>query len=233
MSTFQFRDFVVHQAKSAMKVNTDAMILGSLIESKGKTKGLDIGTGTGVLSLMIAQRNTQIEIEAIEIDQESAEDAIINFNNSNWANRLKVNQIDFLDFQSLHLFDLIVSNPPYFENGILNSSSRKAKTRHEESLPLIQLLEKSAELLSANGDFWIILPFETALKWKEKATSFQLFCTKEIIIFSKENQPKRIVYCFSKMNIDTQFSSITIRNEDNTYSEEYKKLTIDFHGKII
>lgn len=233
MSAFQFRDFVVHQAKSAMKVNTDAMILGSLIEAKGKIKGLDIGTGTGVLSLMIAQRNTQIEIEAIEIDQESAEEAILNFKNSNWFNRLKLNQIDFLDFQSPHLFDLIVSNPPYFENGILNSSSRKAKTRHEESLPLIRLIEKSAELLSENGDFWVILPFETAFKWKEKALSIQLFCRKEIIVFSKKNQPKRIVYCFSKMNDDTQSLSVTIRNEDNTYSEEYKKLTRDFHGKSI
>lgn len=230
MSVFQFKEFSIIQDVSAMKVGTDAMILGSLINSNSKVNCLDVGTGTGVLSLMIAQRNSDICIQAIEIDSESAEEAQINFQNSAWSNRLSLVQSDFRAFSSEIQFDLIISNPPYFENGILNESSRKANTRHEDSLPLIELFQRVESLLTSNGHFWLILPYETANKWKIKAKGLNLFCEQEIIIYGKSNLPKRTVFCFSKIGMKCIESSIVIRNNDNSYTDEYKKLTVDFHG---
>lgn len=213
-----------------MKVGTDAMVLGSLIEVEGKKKCLDIGTGTGVLSLMVAQKNPIIQIQAIEIDQESADEANLNFQNSSWSDRLMIFQMDFRNFEFNQQFDLIISNPPYFENGLLNESSRKAKTRHEESLPLMELFEKVSSLLSSDGHFWVILPFETASKWKKTAEDLQFYCAQEIKINGKPNLPKRMVFCFSKSKAPIKQKSMVIRNEDNSYSNEYKKMTTDFHG---
>lgn len=213
-----------------MKVGTDAMILGALIDSQGKSSCLDIGTGTGVLSMMVAQRNSEIKVLAIEIDEASAEEATVNFQNSSFSDRLAVVKQDFRVLDFTDRFDLIISNPPYFENGLLNESSRKAKTRHEESLPLIELFEKASSLLSQNGHFWLILPYETAGKWIATAMDTGLFCEQEIAIFGKPNLPKRMVLCFSNVENSHLKKSIVIRNEDNTYTDEYKNLTEDFHG---
>ena len=230
MSLFHFKEFSIQQDVSAMKVGTDAMILGSLVDANLKVNGLDIGTGTGVLSLMLAQKNKNICIHAIEIDVESAKEAELNFQNSSWSNRLRIVHADFRTFFPEIQFDLIISNPPYFENGILNESVRKANSRHEDSLPLQELFQKVAEMLAPNGHFWLILPFETAAKWKMKANEMKFFCEKEIIIFGKPNLPKRMVFCFSKVGVECEKSSVLIRTENNEYSNEYKELTVDFHG---
>ncbi len=230
MSLFQFKEFTIIQEVSAMRVGTDAMILGALIESNSKQNCLDIGAGTGVLSLMVAQRNLEIKIQAIEIDSRSAEEAKLNFNNSPWSNRLSLVHSDFRTFYSDNNFDLIISNPPYFENGILNESIRKANSRHEDSLPLIELFQKVESILTSNGHFWLILPYNTASKWESKAKEFNLFCAQKIVIFGKPTLPKRIVFCFTKIGVECIQSSLVIRNNDNSYSEEYKKLTIEFHG---
>ena len=230
MSLFHFKEFSIQQDVSAMKVGTDAMILGSLVDANLKVNGLDIGTGTGVLSLMLAQKNKNICIHAIEIDVESAKEAELNFQNSSWSNRLRIVHADFCTFFPEIQFDLIISNPPYFENGILNESIRKANSRHEDSLPLQELFQKVTEMLAPNGHFWLILPFETAAKWKMKATELKLFCEKEIIIFGKPSLPKRMVLCFSKVGLECEKSSVLIRTENNEYSNEYKELTVDFHG---
>lgn len=230
MSVFRFKEFSVHQSKSAMKIGTDAMVLGALIDSSDKKKGLDIGTGTGVLPLMVAQINSSITIQSIEIDTESAKEAELNFQNSPWSDRLNICSGDFISYEFNQTFDLIFSNPPYFENGLLNESSRKANTRHEESLPLIDLFEKVSKLLSTEGQFWLILPYERAQKWKSTAEDMDLFCIQEITIHGKPNLPKRVVFCFSPMKDKFIQKDIVIRNNDNSYSEEYKILTQNFHG---
>jgi tRNA1Val (adenine37-N6)-methyltransferase len=233
MSKFHFKEFSIVQDVSAMKVGTDAMVLGALIDSCGKERCLDIGTGTGVISLMIAQRNPKIQIEAIEIDFDSAKEAKINFQNSDWSEQLNVIHVDFKEFNSEQQYDLIVSNPPYFENGILNESTRKANTRHEESLPLTDLFQKVAALLTLKGHFWLILPYETSSKWKKSAKELNLYCEQEITVFGKPNVPKRTVFCFSRTGVECTPSFLVIRNEDNMYTEQYKQLTIDFHGVVL
>ena len=230
MSVFRFKEFSIIQDRSAMKVGTDAMLLGSLISPNISGNCLEIGTGTGVISLMLLQRSPELFITAIDIDQESLEEAIQNFENSPWKNRIEGIHCDFLEYHPTNKFDLIVSNPPYFENGLLNVSKRKATSRHEACLPLINLFEKSSKLLSSEGLFWLILPFETASKWKIRAIEFGLFCKEEITIYGKPNLPKRTVLCFSKKETEYIQKELIIRNEDNSYTDEYKILTLDFHG---
>ena len=198
MSVFRFKEFSIIQDRSAMKVGTDAMLLGSFIESNQKGNCLEIGTGTGVISLMIAQRSPELRITALEIDSESLEEAIQNFQNSPWKDRVEGVLCDFLDYSTSERFDLIVSNPPYFENGLLNESKRKASSRHEASLPLINLFQKSKGLLTEKGEFVLILPAQSAQKWIDNALKMNLFCFKEITILGKPNLPKRYILFFSK-----------------------------------
>ncbi len=230
MSVFRFKEFSIIQDRSAMKVGTDAMLLGSFIESNQKGNCLEIGTGTGVISLMIAQRSPELRITALEIDSESLEEAIQNFQNSPWKDRVEGVLCNFLEYSTSERFDLIVSNPPYFENGLLNESKRKAFSRHEASLPLINLFQKSKELLTENGVFALILPFQTSKKWIENGLKMKLYCFKEIIIYGKLNLPKRSILFFSKENKKIMNEELIIRNLDDMYTDEYKRLTIDFHG---
>ena len=230
MSVFRFKEFSVIQDRSAMKVGTDAMLLGSFIQPNQKGNCLEIGTGTGVISLMIVQRSPEIKITALDIDFESIEEAIQNFTNSPWKDRVEGVLCDFLEYSTSERFDLIVSNPPYFENGLLNESKRKASTRHEASLPLINLFQKSKELLTENGVFVLIIPSPSAQKWIDNALKINLFCFKEITVYGKPNLPKRSILFFSKENKEIMNEELIIRNLDNKYTEEYKKLTIDFHG---
>ena len=230
MSVFRFKEFSVIQDRSAMKVGTDAMLLGSFIQPNQKGNCLEIGTGTGVISLMIVQRSPEIKITALDIDFESIEEAIQNFTNSPWKDRVEGVLGDFLDFSTTEKFDLIVSNPPYFENGLLNESKRKASSRHEASLPLINLFQKSKELLTENGVFVLIIPSPSAQKWIDNALKINLFCFKEITVYGKPNLPKRSILFFSKENKEIMNEELIIRNLDNKYTEEYKKLTLDFHG---
>ena len=230
MSVFRFKEFSIIQDRSSMKVGTDAMLLGSFIESNQKGNCLEIGTGTGVISLMIVQRSPEIKITALDIDSESIFEANQNFTNSPWKDRVEGVLCDFLDYSNSERFDLIVSNPPYFENGLLNESKRKASSRHEASLPLINLFQKSKELLTKKGEFVLILPAQSASKWIDNALKMNLFCFKEITVYGKPNLPKRSILFFSKENKEIMNEELIIRNLDNTYTEDYKQLTFDFHG---
>ena len=213
-----------------MKVGTDGVLLGAWAPVENARRVVDMGSGTGLISLMIAQRSPEIKITALDIDFESIEEANQNFTNSPWKDRVEGVLCDFLDYSNSERFDLIVSNPPYFENGLLNESKRKASSRHEASLPLVNLFEKSKELLTKKGEFVLILPAQSASKWIDNALKINLFCFKEITIYGKPNLPKRSILFFSKENKEIRNEELIIRNLDNKYTEEYKKLTLDFHG---
>jgi len=230
MSVFRFKEFSIIQDRSAMKVGTDAMLLGAFIESNQKGKCLEIGTGTGVISLMMAQRSPELSITALDIDLESIQEAIYNFESSPWSDRIEGVLSDFLEYSNSQTYDLIVTNPPYFENGLLNESNRKASSRHEASLPLIDLFKKSSFLLTETGVFALILPYQSAAKWIQKASEINLNCFKEITIFGKPNLPKRSVLFFSKKEREKMIIELVIRDVDNSYTEEYKNLTKEFHG---
>lgn len=233
MSIFKFKHFEVNQSNSAMKIGTDSMVFGSLIDVEGKSNALDIGTGTGVLSLMTAQRNPSLKITAIEIEADAFDEAKINFENSSFQPQLTAFHIDFLNFSPDSKFDLIFSNPPYFENASKSSSQQKNLARHDDSLPLNVLFEKVAVHLTENGLFWVILPNLTFDTYSEFASKIGLHLFKQIEIFGKENQLVRKIGAFSKINKSIEHSRLIIRKNDGNYTDEYKKLTVDYHFNVL
>jgi tRNA1Val (adenine37-N6)-methyltransferase len=234
MSTFNFKYFSIFQKNAAMKVGTDAMVLGALVESKGKVRMLDVGAGTGVLGLMLAQNNDSLNVDAVELDTLSANECKQNFEDSPWSDRLSVIRKDFLDFQSEERYDLIVSNPPYFQTRLKNDEVRKAQARHEDALPVNRFFNKVRELLTNNGSCWVIVPTVDEVSWLENANENNLFSQKCIQILGKRGMaPIRTVFCFSREKNDEKSDTFVIRESNGSYSEEYIELTKEFHGKSL
>ena len=221
------------QVDAPMKVGTDAMVLGASIDVTNKIKGLEVGTGTGVISLMLAQQNESLAIQSIEIDQLASKEADLNFSQSSWSHRLKSEWIDFLDFQSTEKYDLIFSNPPYYINALLNQDERMAAAKHEASLPIQPFLSKVKSLLSISGDFWLIVPKADEERWIAEAKSKGMFLNTIKNISGKPNtEPNRVVLSFNQKNSNTiEQSFLTIRREDGHYSKSYIELTKEFHWK--
>lgn len=228
MSVFKFKEFSVQQAASAMKIGTDALIFGSLIAVNQKNTALDIGTGTGVLALMIAQKNPDLQLIGLEIEVEAFLEAQSNFQQSPFHAQLNAVHGDFLEFKSSPV-DLIFSNPPYFENSSKANSSKRNLARHDDSLPLIDLFHRVSELLTQDGHFWIILPATTVDEYLPIAEKIGLYPEEVISIFGKENQLIRKVVSFTKHRKSTAFSELIVRNSDGTYTNMYKKLTEAYH----
>lgn len=234
MSVFQFKQFSVQQGNSALKVGTDAMILGASVESDFSLKSiLDIGAGTGVLSLMMAQIFPKSNVTAVELDELSSKDCQTNFEKSPWLNRFILIQDDFLSFEFNQQFDLIISNPPFYQSTLLSEDRREADAKHEQRLPSEQLIYKTSQLLSENGVAWFIFPFEDYEKWQMHFVSNELFVQQEITVFPKKDKsPNRMIVALGKKHsTETQKLSLTIRNTDGKYTDQYINLTKEFHFK--
>lgn len=234
MSLFKFREFDVIQSRSAMKVGTDAMILGSLLIAENCENALDIGTGTGVLSLMLAQRNQDIQIVAVEIDRDSFEECQSNFQRSPWQKRLSVKHMDFRLFKSDRRYDLILSNPPYFQSRYENTNARAAQARHERHLPMSAFVQGCAALLSDAGRVSIILPKEDEQKWVGEFEQYALHVIRKVDLSGKRGDaPRRVVLDFGRTKCALDPSTLVIRETDGSYSPEYKKLTAAYHANAI
>jgi len=232
MSTFQFKHFSVSQANATMKVGTDAMLLGSSVDEENPFSILDIGTGTGVIALMLAQRFNTASVIGLEIDDEACQEAKINFEQSTWKDRLEAIHGDILSIQFDDQFDLIVSNPPYYENSLVSVNERTSRAKHAEFLPVEDLLRKVAFILNENGSFWVIIPSENAESWMLQAELNQLHLQSSISILGKEGQKeKRRILAFSKKKKEVTSSRLTIRNSEGKYTSEYIKLTKEFHDR--
>ncbi len=229
MSIFKFKYFGVNQTNSAMKIGTDSMLFGSLIDVEGKSNALDIGTGTGVLSLMTAQRNRQLKITTIEIEVNAFQEAKNNFKTSKFDGQLTALHVDFLDYHPETKFDLIFSNPPYFENASKSLNPKKNLARHDDSLPLNKLFEKASDLLTQEGHFWVILPYLTFDTYLDFARKQGFYLVKEIEVFGTENQLVRKIGAFSKTKEQLELSNLIVRKSDGNYTEEYKSLTSEYH----
>lgn len=232
MSVFRFRQFEIRQESSAMKVGTDAMVLGAIVKGSRPQSILDIGTGTGVLALMMAQKFPEARIDAIDIDPSAAAEAQINAENSPWSNRIRVYECDLRSFQSPEKYDLIVSNPPYFTKGLLNPDHSRALARHESALPFQLLFSKVAELLCVEGVFWMIAPATAKDELCAEAERVNVWLNQHIAILGKEGgAPVRNVLSFSlNRSENSEGDTFAIRNEQGNYTDEYKALTMDFHG---
>ena len=234
MSNFRFKQFEITQNDNAMKVGTDAMVLGSFVNSNGSKKGLDVGSGTGVLSLMIAQNNSDISIDAVELDALSAAEGELNFKNSPWPERLKTHHCDFLEYETEEKYDLIVSNPPYYQTTLVNQDDRKANARHENSLPMREFILKARRLLSDDGEFWFIVPVEDEQVWKKQCNSANLHMIEKISIHGKVGgDTKRVIFVCCNYKSILEESHFSVRDKSNGYSKEYKELTREFHFNVL
>ncbi len=231
---FRFKQFTVYHDHSTMKVGTDSVLLGAWTPLDGTERNiLDIGTGCGLIALMLAQRADKAFITAIDIDQPSVEQATANFSASPWSERLYARNIfaQALRGQTDKHFDLIVSNPPYFVNSLPNPQQKRMKARHTCTLSHIELLFASMELLTENGKLALILPVNEGMQFIEQARPAGLFLIHQTTVYpTPQAAPKRLLLCFSKQPAKHTESNLIIETAGrHVYSETYKQLTQEFY----
>lgn len=228
-SAFAFKQFNVKQDKCAMKVGTDAVLLGSWIQPNGSTHILDIGTGTGVIALMLAQK-TNASIVGIDIDVSATQQAQENVNESKFKNSITLFNTSFQDYvKTISLkFQLIVSNPPFFEQSLKSSDEKRSNARHADVLPFDELLEGVIKVLDESGKFCLILPTLEADKFRNMAQKKGLYLSKLLRVKSRvdKDTDKRHLMQFEFK--PTEFSEETIAIEEDqrhSYTQAYKELT--------
>ena len=232
---FQCKKFYVAHDQCAMKVGTDGLLLGAfapLPEPGGAI--LDIGAGSGLISLMLAQRSLAANaIDAIELDSAAAAQAMRNVANSPWPTAVQLIKGDILTYHSAKRYRLIVSNPPFFQQSLLPVDKKRSQARHTDSLPLDALLAKAAELLHAEGIFSFILPLAEAEAMLQQALAQGWYLAQRLEVRSKANKPvQRLLLSLSKQKQKATASSLIIHQADGGYSAEYKALLRDFYLKF-
>ncbi|WP_316795661.1 tRNA1(Val) (adenine(37)-N6)-methyltransferase [Pedobacter agri] len=229
MSVFKFKQFEVDQSGCAMRINTDGVLLAALVHHHLPKKILDIGTGTGVIALMLAQRYPEAGVCAVEIDQQAAETAGNNFANSAFSERLSVNHIAIEKYHHPEKFDLIVSNPPFFVNDLKNEEVRKGLARHASDDFFGLLVEKSNELLSESGSLWFVLPIKQAEEVIAVAKRYQLTIRVRINIHSDVQKATfRQIICLSRAGDLLDESNFYIYESRGEHTLQYKELLKDF-----
>lgn len=217
-----------------MKVGTDGVLLGAWADVTGVDSILDIGAGTGVIAIMLAQRTTAAQIHAVEIDEEACAQAVENMENSPWSDRLSCFKTSIQDFakEANRDYDLIVSNPPFFSGGTFSKSQDKTSVRHTVKLPHGDLLLAVRSLLSPAGRFCTILPHIEGLRFKEMASNYGIFCTKLVEVLPKEGKPiERLLLRFELQGNALEKQQMVLFNSDvpNDRREEYDALTSTFY----
>ncbi|MEJ5995187.1 methyltransferase [Pedobacter sp. Du54] len=226
---FKFKQFEVDQTGCAMKVNTDGVLLAALAECENCESILDIGTGTGVIALMLAQRFSQANIHAIEIESAASATARKNFEKSVFTERLSVDNVSIENFTTTQRFDLIISNPPYFINDLRNSEVKKGIARHANDQFFTQLLAKVDEFLSLKGCFWFILPIKQAELLIANGNRRGLSVSKQILLHSdKTKSPFRCLVCLNRFKTEADIEHFYIYEAEKVYTKQYKELLKDF-----
>lgn len=232
-SSFQFKQFTVFHDKCAMKVGTDGVLLGAWANVENAATILDIGTGSGLIALMLAQRSNA-KIHAIDIDDSAVLQASENINNSKWKDRITVEQVDFYDFakNTKLKFDSIISNPPFFQNSLKNPQKLRSIARHDISLNYSLLIEKSACLLKDNGFFSIIIPVNELENIEELAITYKLIISRKTFVKpTPEKKSIRILleFCFNRQINIVEDEIVIESGLRHKYTEKYISLTKDFY----
>jgi len=227
---FQFKQFIIYQENCAMKVGTDGVLLGALACLGDQGNVLDVGTGTGLLSLMAAQRSSAT-IDAIDIDAAACTQASENVKNSPWSSRINVMHTSFQE----HVlggkrYTRILTNPPFFSNSLKSDDIQRNLARHDDSLSQRDLLSGVNTLLADDGNFILILPWESNHEFCLEASHYYLYCNKRIIIHpTPQKKPNRIIMEFSHTKGKMLESDLIIREADGNYTNDYKRITSDFY----
>lgn len=233
---FKFKRFTIDQDRCAMKIGTDGVLLGAWTSLKNNPFSiLDIGAGTGILSLMLAQRSKAPQIEAIEIDESAFEQCVENFENSPWSDRLFCYHASLLEFveEVDDTFDLIISNPPFYSEDYKSNTKSRDLARFSDAMPFEHLLYAVSRLLSDNGMFTIIIPKKEEKSFIDLANKAALIPSKILHIKGHQNSEiKRSLIEFSFKNVDTKISELIIETERHQYTQDYIELTKDFYLKM-
>jgi tRNA1Val (adenine37-N6)-methyltransferase len=232
---FKFKQFTIFHDKCAMKVTTDSVMLGAWADVNGVNYALDIGTGTGLLALMIAQRTNAI-IDAIEIDESACMQASENVSNSPWKKKIKIihDTIQHFAYLTDKTYDMIISNPPYFQHSLKPPDKLRSAARHTTSLSYDELLINTQKLLAPKGKFSVIIPAVESENFTELAHIYQLYPSRitRIKPFPYANYTRVMIeFCFKKVNNILQ-NDLIIHNAIGKYAEEYIQLTKDFYLKF-
>jgi tRNA1Val (adenine37-N6)-methyltransferase len=228
-SVFKFKKFEVDQSGCAMKINTDGVLLGVIAAYPAPCQILDIGTGTGVIALMLAQRYETAKVDAVEIDASAASRAEENFLKSPFASRLSVFNTDISHYEAAERYDLIVSNPPYFVNDLKSLELRKGIARHADEDFFRMLIGKVASLLHTDGVFWVILPVRQAEQLIVNAVLSRLYPVKIIHIHSDASKAEfRQLVCFSFKHTVVAHEKFYIYSSAGIYTDAYVSLLAAF-----
>lgn len=231
---FRFKQFEVWQHKCAMKVGTDGVLLGAW--AQGGKRILDIGCGTGIIELMMAQRYPEAEIVGIDIVKDCCEQARENADRTPWSDRLHFVNLSLQDYVKSRrlegeLFDAVISNPPFFVDSMKNPDKFRTLARHSDSLPFSTLARGVADLLTQDGVFSVMLTEECYKQFTEEAWFSGLYCIEDVVLKGKANKPpKRHLMKFTKNRNAVMKTSVEVLgNADNSRTEWYNELTKDFY----
>lgn len=227
---FRFKQFEVYQQYKGLKVNTDGVLLGAWADLSGAKTILDIGTGTGVIALMLAQRNSSAIVDAIDIDRGAFLQANENFAKSPWKERLTAYHTSLQTFSPNKTYDCIVSNPPYFKNSYQSPKKQINVAKHNIEMNYTDLLEGIKRLLTENGHAFTIIPFPNISMLSAEAKSFDLYITRQCDVNSTPDKPPYVsLLGISKMQKQFVIEQLTIQSAESIFTNEYKKLTVDFY----
>jgi len=226
--SFRFQQFEVFHDRCGMKVGTDGVLLGAWVQPLDARRILDVGTGSGLIALILAQ-HSEAEIVGVECDASAAGQALENARNSPWPARIHVLNTDFRVFTDA-FFDLIVSNPPFFQNALKAPARLRNQARHDVTLSYAELISNADRLLSPNGRFAVIIPSSAQQAFEELCWDSTLFLKRCSDVATKEgNPPKRVLLEFSRHRCETKRTTLVVGNTDNTRSEAYSALTSDLY----
>lgn len=231
---FHFKNFKVHMDKCAMKVGTDGVLLGAWVKPTTEKNILDIGTGCGLIALMVAQKSNA-SITAIEIDEKAYLQAKENFSISKWHQRLFAynTSLQKYKYTSTLKYDLIISNPPFFNHASKPLDEGRIQARHTDQLSFAELIDGVNILLSTNGKFSLILPVNEARDFIDRAQLKGLFCNEVLRIHTKDDKPaKRLLMEFSfKLGL-IKDNILILQHQNNSYTKDYIELTKDYYLHI-
>ncbi|MFT5166331.1 MAG: tRNA1Val (adenine37-N6)-methyltransferase [Saprospiraceae bacterium] len=229
--TFRFKEFSIDQESCSMKVGTDGVLLGAWTDIGDASSILDIGAGSGLIALMLAQRSAAV-LHAIEIDEDAWRQASQNFERSKWHSRMTAVHTPVQEFARIaqDKYDLIVSNPPFFSGGAFSADQERANVRHTIKLPNGDLLSAARSLMSKEGRFCVILPLMEGLRFKEMAVNYGLYCNKmtEVRPFANRTA-NRLLLQFEKTEKELIEDSFVIWEKEQEYAKDFITLTEDFY----
>lgn len=230
---FTFKQFTIHQDRCAMKVGTDGVLLGAWAHVAHCHHILDIGTGTGLVALMAAQRS-QAHIVAIDLDAGAVSQATSNAAASPWASRIQVTVCDarYMDTPST-LFDAILCNPPYFENSLKSHDAARTMARHTDTLTFDELTRSASRLLAPYGELSVVIPYDRATDMIVSAANNGLFASRRTIVYPVEQgKPKRILMAFTREGTAHTPENLYIQDIHRNYTPEYIDLVKPFYLKL-